>query len=92
MPNDPPRRGPPLGNRNALKHGRRTAEAIKNRKLRVARMKACAIAGGAIGMFVGKIRRRPIRHDQLELLQMHEPLLARFLAAAPSDGVSTSGP
>ena len=48
-----PRRGPgaPLGNQNALRHGRRSAQAVLSRKLGRARLKALAHMGLATGMF-----------------------------------------
>jgi hypothetical protein len=81
---DKPRRprGAPLGNRNALKHGRRSAAAVRTRKLRCASLKAIAHVGIAVGLYGGfKVRPRPLRADQLELLAEADPVLCLLLSA-----------
>ena len=69
------------GNRNAWKHGKRSAEALIMRKLARAELKAMAFIGFAVGMFPkSAVRHRPLRADQLALLRRHRPLIARGLA------------
>ena len=76
MTNDTPRRGPgpPLGNQNAFRHARRSAQAVLSRKLGRARLKGLAHMGLATGMFhKGCLPNpRPIRSDQIALLQSYD--------------------
>ncbi len=68
-------------NRNAWKHGKRSAEALLKRKLARAELKAMAFIGLAIGIFPkSAVRNRPLRADQLALLRRHRPLIAYGLA------------
>ena len=73
MTSNQPRRGPgpPLGNQNAFRHGRRSAQAVLSRKLGRAKLKGLAHMGLATGMFhKGCLPNpRPIRRDQIKLLQ-----------------------
>ena len=72
------------GNRNALKHGRRTAEARRRQKLAHASLKALQHLLNAQGMVPrseGRIRPRPIRSDQMDLLIEAEPDLAAMVRA-----------
>jgi hypothetical protein len=66
--------GPPLGNQNAFRHGRRSAQAVLSRKLGRAKLKGLAHMGLATGMFhKGSLPNpRPIRSDQIALLQTYE--------------------
>lgn len=77
--NEPRKRGGQPGNRNAFKHGLRTREAERNRKLGHATIKVLQhllIAQGMIPRAEGRLRPRPIRQDQMALLREADPLLA----------------
>jgi hypothetical protein len=64
--NKQPRRpGAPLGNQNALKHGRKTMVAIEKRKSRNAFLKASALLLSRLGALEGRCRCRPLRPDQV---------------------------
>lgn len=65
------RRGAQPGNRNALRHGRRSAAAIVTGKLSTARVKALAHAAKALGMLCEVRRHRValLRADQIEMLR-----------------------
>jgi hypothetical protein len=83
--NDRRKPGGQPGNRNAWKHGRRTAEAQRKRKLAHAGLKALQHLLNAQGMVPrsdGRIRPRPIRADQMNLLLEAEPQLATLVRAA----------
>ena len=82
MPNQSRRRGAQPDNQNALRHGRRSAQAILARKLRVARFKGTIHLGLALGMFNISClpKPRPMRPDQLRLLRAYDPELAECLA------------
>lgn len=83
--NDRRKPGGQPGNRNALKHGRRTAEARRRRKLAHASLKALQHLLNAQAMVPrseGRIRPRPIRSDQMALLDLAEPELAAMVRAA----------
>jgi len=82
-------RGAPLGNQNALKHGRRTAAAIENRKRRNAEMKAAALLLARQGMLTHRCRCKPLRPDQIrflppEWLPIVAPLYAALLGGKPA--------
>jgi hypothetical protein len=84
-PNDRRKPGGQPGNRNALKHGRRTAEAQRLHKLAHASLKALQHLLNTQGMVPrseGRIRPRPIRPDQMALLIEAEPQLAAMVRAA----------
>ena len=95
MTNNQPRRGPgpPLGNQNAFRHGRRSAQAVLSRKLGRARLKGLAHMGLATGMFhKGCLPNpRPIRSDQITLLQTYDPEIAAYLATMFPDVTGLSG-
>jgi len=79
MTHEQRKRGGQPGNQNALKHGQRTREAQRERKLAYARIKALQhllISQGMIPCKEGRLRPRPIRQDQMALLREDEPLLA----------------
>ena len=57
-----------LGNQCARKHGKRSREAIRARKASVATVKAAALILGRIGAVKGRVRRAPLRGDQVGLL------------------------
>jgi hypothetical protein len=83
--NDKRKPGGQPGNRNALKHGRRTAKARRRQKLAHASLKALQHLLNAQGMVPrseGRIRPRPIRSDQMDLLIDAEPELAAMVRAA----------
>ena len=83
--NDRRKPGGQPGNRNAVKHGRRTAEAQRKRKLAHASLKVLQHLLNAQGMVPrseGRIRPRPIRADQMHLLLEAEPQLAALVRAA----------
>ena len=61
-------RGAPLGNQNALKHGRRTAAAIEDRKRRNAEMKAAALLLARQGWLTHRCKCRPLRDDQIRFV------------------------
>jgi hypothetical protein len=55
------------GNGN-WKHGRRSREAIRARKAAVARLKGAALILARIGAVKGRVRRAPLRGDQVGLV------------------------
>jgi hypothetical protein len=57
------------GNGN-WKHGRRSREAILARKAGVARVKGAALILARIGAVKGRVRRAPLRPDQVMLLPL----------------------
>ena len=57
-----------IGNQCARKHGKRSREAIRARKASVATVKAAALLLGRIGAIRGRVRRAPLRGDQVVLL------------------------
>ena len=57
-----------LGNQCARKHGKRSRAAILSRKRSVAVVKAAALILGRIGAVKGRVRRAPLRGDQVGLL------------------------
>ena len=68
------------GNRNAWRHGRRSAAAVLKRRIARAELKAVALIGLAADMFAGSaLRHRPLREDQIALLRLHRPMLIRRL-------------
>jgi hypothetical protein len=67
------------GNGN-WKHGRRSREAIRARKAAVARLKGAALILARIGAVKGRVRRAPLRSDQLPHLPL--PWQAWFPEAA----------
>lgn len=77
------RRGGQPGNRNAVKHGRRSARAILARKLSRARLKGAVHVGLACRLFNPSCLPKPrsMRADQLRLLQAYDPELAAILTA-----------
>ena len=75
-------RGAPLGNTNALKHGRRTAAAIEDRKRRNAQLKAVALLMSRQGMLTHRCRCKPLRPDQIRFLPPEWlPIVAPLYAA-----------
>lgn len=50
------------------RHGKRSREAIRARKRSVAIVKASAILLGKLGAVKGRVRRAPLRGDQVVLL------------------------
>ena len=83
--NDRRKPGGQPGNKNAWKHGRRTAEAQRQRKLTHSRLKVLQHLLNSQGMVPrseGRIRPRPIRADQMNLLLEAEPQLAALVRAA----------
>lgn len=79
MTNEARKRGGQPGNTNALRHGLRTREAERNRKLGHAGIKVLQhllIVQGMIPREAGRLRPRPIRQDQMALLREADPLLA----------------
>ena len=84
MTNECRRRGGQAGNQNAVRHGRRSAQAILAGKLRVARLKGTIHLGLGIGMFNPTClpKPRPMRPDQLRLLRAYDPELAAYLTRA----------
>jgi hypothetical protein len=83
------RRGAPAGNTNALKHGRRTAAAIEDRKRRNAQMKAAGLLLARQGMLTHRCRCKPLRDDQirflpLEWLPIVAPMYAALLKGKPT--------
>jgi hypothetical protein len=83
LTNNPRKRGAPFGNRNAWKHGERSAQAELERKLSFARGKALALIGAKLGMFERQHRIRPLRSDQRSLIWRHDPELAELLWLVP---------
>ena len=61
-------RGAPAGNTNALKHGRRTAAAIEDRKRRNAQLKAAGLLLAKQGMLTHRCKCRPLRDDQIRFV------------------------
>ena len=83
--NEPRKRGGQPGNQNALKHGLRTREAERNRKVGHAGIKVLQhllISQGMIPRAEGRLRPRPVRQDQMALLIEAEPELAALVRAA----------
>ena len=83
--NDQRKPGGQPGNRNAVEHGRRTAEAQRKRKLAHAGLKVLQHLLNSQGMVPrseGRMRPRPIRADQMNLLLEAEPQLAALVRAA----------
>lgn len=81
MPNEARKRGGQPGNQNAFKHGQRTREVERQRKLAYASIKVLQhllIAQAMIPREEGRLRPRPLRQDQMHLL------LARIIHGAPS--------
>jgi hypothetical protein len=74
------RRGAPLGNRRAWRHGRRSAAAIEKRKAGAASRKAAGLVLVKLGL-LGPYRHRPrpLRHDQLPRLDAEGLALLRRL-------------
>lgn len=52
------------------RHGRRSRQAILTRKAGVARVKAAALILARIGAVKGRVRRAPLRPDQVPLLPL----------------------
>ena len=78
------RPGPPFGNQNALKHGRRTAAAIEKRKGRNAFLKASGLLLSRLGMLDGRCRCRPLRPDQVAYIPAEWlPIISHWYAAMP---------
>jgi len=76
------RRGAPVGNQNALKHGRRTAAAIEDRKRRNAEMKAAGLLLSRQGWLTHRCRCKPLRPDQIRFLPPEWlPIVAPMYAA-----------
>jgi len=83
------RRGAPAGNTNALKHGRRTAVAIEDRKRRNAQMKAAGLLLSRQGWLTHRCRCKPVRPDQIRFLppgwmEIVAPLYAKLLKGKPT--------
>jgi len=83
LTNNSRKRGASFGNKNAWKHGERSAQAELERKLSLARGKALALMGFKLGMFKRKPRVRPLRTDQRSLIWRHDPELAQLLWLVP---------
>jgi hypothetical protein len=81
--NNSRRRGAPCGNRNAWKHGERSAQAELQRQLSVATVKALALLGHQLRMFAGNRRVAALRSDQRILIWRHDPELAELLWLVP---------
>lgn len=81
------KRGAQPGNRNAQRHGRRSAAAITARKLSTARLKALAHVAHAYDLLKtdDRFRISPIRPDQWDLLWLHDPQLTLLLGAPRED-------
>ncbi len=77
-------RGAQLGNRNAWKHGQRSAQAELDRKLSVARVRALVLLADALGMFDKKPRTLPLRDRERRLIFRHDPELSELLWLLPS--------
>jgi hypothetical protein len=85
MSNEPRKRCCQVRNQNARKHGRRTAQAQRQRKLASATVEALQhllVAEGMVPRSEGRIRPCPIRPDQMALLIKAEPELAALVRAA----------
>lgn len=72
------------GNKNAWRHGERSAVATIRRRLSTARIKALAHVMHRHGMLPAdnelfRFRVRPVRRDQLDLLRRLDPELAAVL-------------
>jgi len=80
----PRRPGGQPGNRNAWKHGHRSAQAILRRQLCCAHLKIVAHIGLGLQMFFRTAlpRPRPLRPDQFALLAIHDPDALGMLEAA----------
>jgi len=83
------RRGAPAGNTNALKHGRRTAAAIEDRKRRNAQMKAAGLLLSRQGWLTHRCKCKPVRPDQIaylpvEWLPIVAPLYAAMMKGKPA--------
>lgn len=61
-------RVPSVAGNGNWKHGKRSREAILSRKRSVAIVKAGAILLGQLGAIRGRVRRAPLRGDQVGLL------------------------
>ena len=78
------KRGGQPGNKNAWRHGKRSATATLRRRLSVARLKGLAHVMHGHGLLPPdddqfRFRVRPVRDDQMELLWMYDPELAAVL-------------
>ena len=62
------KRGPgaPLGNRNRLRHGRRSDANLLRQRQRAALLKGAALLLRHMGGLLGRCQARPLRHDQVE--------------------------
>jgi hypothetical protein len=75
-----PRGGQP-GNRNAWKHGQRSRHRVRLRAQLRAQLKVLASIGEAHGAFgKSRVRNRPLRQDQFELL-MKDPEFRPWVSA-----------
>jgi len=77
----PPRRpGGQFGNRNAWKHGTRSAQAILRQRVIRAELKALARIAVALELLAKpEVRQRGITALQVSLLKIHRPELAGYL-------------
>jgi hypothetical protein len=75
------RRGAQPGNKNAYRHGCRSAQAVLARKLSRARLKGAVHLGLASSLFSPSClpKPRPMRPDQMRLLRAYDPELAAML-------------
>jgi hypothetical protein len=71
------------GNQNAWKHGRRSRQRQVAGKAATAKLKALALLGLHVNVFDDprSVRRSPLRHDQMELLEAADPRLAQMILA-----------
>jgi hypothetical protein len=71
-------RGGQPGNQNAWKHGERSRQQQIANKTATAMLKGLAIIGRHLKMFDDSrsVRRKPLRPDQMELIEMANPRLA----------------
>jgi hypothetical protein len=69
------KRGAPIGNQNRWVHGRRSRAFLDARKLTGARLKVAAHIAVNLGWIPGRCRARPIRLDQVRLLERLDPEL-----------------
>jgi hypothetical protein len=86
----PRSRGGQPGNRNAWKHGHRSRHKVRLRAQLRARLKVLAFIGEAHGVFgKSKVRNRPLRQDQIELL-MKDPVFSPWVRTlfAQRDGAA----
>lgn len=68
------------GNRNAWKHGGRSAAAMLQRRIIRAELKMLAWLAVALGLLhANDVKFRPLRADQLDMLKRHRPLFAEGL-------------